>query len=209
MHVLLWNPFRVKFLSSARPLKIYFFLGKASQIFLESASQNLFFSLESASENLFFPGEGPPKFVSLDFLHPPDHYWSSPKCKNTRFVMRCCTKLMYLLDHGVTEKKSRPWKFLLICLSRAFLSCNVQVCFSKGCDGSWQLGSHLSALGFFPCISSGLIYPVSARVVLIMYMFVSEMDVRGLDNWVKLVNTWCPIRFLKIMDCPLFKKADK
>ncbi len=40
------NPFRIKIFSSARPHKIYFFLGKGSQIFF----------LESASQNLFFPG---------------------------------------------------------------------------------------------------------------------------------------------------------
>ncbi len=55
------NPFRIKILSSARPLKIYFFL-------------------ESASQNLFFPGEGPLKFFLSRFppAPPPDHYWSSP-----------------------------------------------------------------------------------------------------------------------------------
>ncbi len=38
------NPFRIKIFSSARPLKIYFFLGKASQ-------------------NLFFPRQGLSKFI--------------------------------------------------------------------------------------------------------------------------------------------------
>ena len=53
------NPFRIKRFSSARPLKIYFFL-------------------ESASQNLFFSREGPPKLFFLDFL------WPHPQIINGR-----------------------------------------------------------------------------------------------------------------------------
>ena len=45
------NPFRIKFFSSARPLKIYFFPGECLSKFI-------------------FPGEEPPKLFFLNFLWP-------------------------------------------------------------------------------------------------------------------------------------------
>ena len=77
------NHFRIIFFSSARPLKIYFFLGKASQhLFFNRQGLSKFifpsarplkiswrmplkinFFLESASQNYFFPGECLSKFI--------------------------------------------------------------------------------------------------------------------------------------------------
>ena len=79
------NPFRIKILSSAKPLKIYFFLGQASQnlFFLQMGLQiffssqrtaskiifswrvplKIYFFLESASQNVFFLRESLSKFI--------------------------------------------------------------------------------------------------------------------------------------------------
>ena len=60
-----WEPLLYNFFSSARPLKISFLLGKASQNFFfppRGLSIFLFF-LESASQNLFFPGKCLSKFI--------------------------------------------------------------------------------------------------------------------------------------------------
>ncbi len=55
------NPFRIKFFSSAKPLKIYFFLGKASQnLFSQRVPLKIYFFLERGHQNYFF----------LDFLRP-------------------------------------------------------------------------------------------------------------------------------------------
>ncbi len=76
------NPFHIKICSSARPLKIYFFLGEAFQnLFFPRRGLSIFFPwgkplkiyffLESASQNLFFPGERPPIFFPSFPLPPP------------------------------------------------------------------------------------------------------------------------------------------
>ncbi len=65
------NPFRIIFFSSARPLKIYFFLGEAFQnFFLERASQNFFFPGECLSKFIFFLEIASRNYFFLDFLQP-------------------------------------------------------------------------------------------------------------------------------------------